>query len=87
MNLEIRKAELVQRVHAEIQNRHLQDADELIEQALDALDKNSPAPALASAPETRTGADLIAALQASPDRELEIEPPRLRLGYARDVRL
>jgi hypothetical protein len=32
----------------------------------------------------RTGADLIAALQASPDRELEIEPARYRLPV-RDV--
>ena len=34
----------------------------------------------------RTGADLIAALQASPHRELDIEPPRLRLSMpVRDV--
>jgi hypothetical protein len=33
----------------------------------------------------RTGADLIAALQASPYRELEIEPPRVRLTTVRDV--
>jgi hypothetical protein len=48
MNLEIRKPELVQRVHAEIQSRHLHDADELIEQALDALNERSPAPASAA---------------------------------------
>jgi hypothetical protein len=45
MNLEIRKPELVQRVNAQIQSRHLQDADELLQQALDALDEKSPAPA------------------------------------------
>ena len=34
----------------------------------------------------RTGADLIAALQASPYRELDIEPSRFRLSMpARDV--
>jgi len=33
----------------------------------------------------RTGSDLIAALQASPHRELEIEPPRVRLTTVRDV--
>lgn len=49
MNLEIHKPELMQRVSAQMQSRHLHDADELIEQALDALDEKSPAPA------TRTG--------------------------------
>jgi hypothetical protein len=44
MNLEIHKLELMQRVNAEIQIRHLHDADELLEQALDALDEKSPAP-------------------------------------------
>ncbi|HWF09424.1 MAG TPA: hypothetical protein VG297_13235 [Bryobacteraceae bacterium] len=39
MNLEIHKPELVQRVNAQIQIRHLRNADELIEQALDALDE------------------------------------------------
>jgi hypothetical protein len=48
MNLEIQKPELVQRVNAQIQTRHLHDADELIEQALDALDEKSPAPASAA---------------------------------------
>jgi len=33
----------------------------------------------------RTGADLIAALQASPCRELDIEPPKVRLTTVRDV--
>ena len=44
MNLEIHNPELVQRVTAQIQRRHLHDADELIEKALDALDEKSPAP-------------------------------------------
>ncbi len=48
MNLEIHKPELVQRVNAEIQLRHLHDADELLEQALDALNEKSPAPATPS---------------------------------------
>jgi hypothetical protein len=43
MNLEIHNPELVQRVYAEIQSRHLHDADELIEQALDALAEKRPA--------------------------------------------
>jgi len=48
MSLEIHKPELVQRVNAQIQSRRLHDADELIEQALDALDEKSPAPASAT---------------------------------------
>lgn len=37
--------------------------------------------------DNRTGAALIEALQASPDRELDIEPPRIRLGNVRNVEL
>jgi hypothetical protein len=44
MNLEIHKPELVQRVNAQIQSRHLPGVDELLEQALDALDEKSPPP-------------------------------------------
>ena len=85
MNLEIQNPELVQRVNAHIQAGHAHDARELFERALDALDEKSPAPPRGR--ETRTGADLIAALQASPDRELEIEPSRVRLTDVRDVTL
>jgi Arc/MetJ-type ribon-helix-helix transcriptional regulator len=81
VNLEIHKPELVQRVNAHIQTGHFHDVDELFEKALDALDERTTAPAR----DTRTGADLIAALQASPYRELEIEPPRVRLANVRDV--
>jgi hypothetical protein len=42
MNLEIRKPELVERVNAQIQSRQLNDVDELLEQALHALDENLP---------------------------------------------
>ena len=45
MNLEIHKPELVQRVNAHIQAGHFQDADELIEKALDALEEKSATPA------------------------------------------
>ena len=45
MNLEIRKPELVQRVNAQLQSRHLHGVDELLEKALDALDEKSPVPA------------------------------------------
>jgi hypothetical protein len=78
MSLEIRKPELVQRVNAQIQMRHLHDADELLEQALDALDEKSPAPAEA------TGAVVLAALQARPYPDIDLTPPRVRL-HVRDV--
>jgi hypothetical protein len=60
MNLEIHKPELVQRVNAQIQSRHLHNADELIEQALDALDEKSPVPA---APPAKDIEELFAPLR------------------------
>jgi Arc/MetJ-type ribon-helix-helix transcriptional regulator len=81
MNLEIHKPELVRRVNAHIQAGHFHDADELIEKALDALEEKAPVPVH----DARTGADLIAALQASPCRELDIEPPKVHLTTVRDV--
>ena len=71
MNLEIHKPELAQRVRA----------DDLLEKALDALDEQSTAAPPASA----TGAVLLAALQASPYREIDLTPPRLPLTNVRDV--
>ncbi len=82
MNIEIHKPELAHRVQAQIQSGHFQDADELIEKALDALDEQ----ALITAPaETATGAVVLAALQASPYRDIDLTPPRVRLANARDV--
>ena len=59
MNIEIHKPELVQRVTAHIQTGQFQNADELIEKALDALDEHT-----AAAPMTATGAIVLAALHA-----------------------
>jgi len=81
MNLEIHKPELVQRVQAQIQSGHFHDADELIEKALDALDEQ----ATAAAPATATGAVVLAALQASPYRDIDLTAPRVRLTNLRDV--
>ena len=83
MNLEIRKPELVRRVEEQIQSGHFHDADEVIEKALDALDEQ----ASAVVPETATGAVVLAALQASPYREIDLTPPRVRLTNMRDVAL
>ena len=44
MNLEIHKPELAQRVRAQMQSGHFQDADDLLEKALDALDEQSTPP-------------------------------------------
>jgi Arc/MetJ-type ribon-helix-helix transcriptional regulator len=89
MNLEIHKPELLQRVNAHIQAGHFHDADEVLEEALDALEERATAPSggqAAKSDDRRTGADLIAALQASPYRDLDIEPARFRLSMpVRDV--
>ena len=89
MNLEIHKPELVRRVNAHIQTGHFHDAEEVLEKALDALEERVPVPSggpAGKSDDKRTGADLIAALQSSPYRELEIEPVRFRLPMpVRDV--
>jgi hypothetical protein len=82
MNLEIHKPELMQRVNAHIQAGHFHDTDELIEKALDALDEQVPA---AATPATATGSVILAALQASPYREIDLTPPRVLLSNVRDV--
>jgi Arc/MetJ-type ribon-helix-helix transcriptional regulator len=81
MNLEIHKPELVQRVNAHIQNGRFQDADEVLEKALDALDEQ----ATAAASPTATGAVVLAALQARPYPDIDLTPPRVRLTNVRDV--
>jgi Arc/MetJ-type ribon-helix-helix transcriptional regulator len=73
----------VERVQAQIQSGHFHDADELIEKALDALDER----ATAAGPATATGAVVLAALQASPYRDIDLTPPRVRLTNVRDVML
>ncbi len=81
MNLEIHKAELVLRVKAHIQTGHFQDADEVLERALDALDQQGT---VAAGP-TATGADVLAALQARPYPDIDLTPPRVQLTNVRDV--
>jgi len=81
MNIEIHKPDLAHRVRAQMQSDHFKDADELIEKALDALDEQ----ASLTVPEAATGAVVLAALQASPYRDIDLTPPRVRLANARDV--
>jgi len=87
MNIEIQKPDLAERVIATIRSGRYQNTDELLEKALDALaSREAPATGQPKDTDRRTGADLIAALQASPHRELDIEPPRiLEAMPARDV--
>jgi hypothetical protein len=80
MNLEIHKPELLDRVIARIQTGHFHDADELIEKALDALDEQTPP----TPSTTETGAALLAVLQASPSRDIDLTLPREPV-HARDV--
>jgi hypothetical protein len=84
MNLEIHKPELAQRVQAKIESGHFHDTDELIEKALDALDIQVAA-ATAAPPTAATGAVVLAALQASPFRDIDLTPPRVSLIKVRDV--
>ncbi len=81
VSLEIHNPELAQRVRAQIQSGHFQDADDLIEKALDALDEQ----AIIAAPTTATGAVVLAALQASPYRDIDLTQPSVRLTNVRDV--
>jgi hypothetical protein len=71
----------VQRLTARLQAGHFHDADELIEKALDALDEH-----IAEAPAAiKTGAVVLAALQAWPYPDIDLSPPRVRLANLRDV--
>jgi Arc/MetJ-type ribon-helix-helix transcriptional regulator len=81
--LKIHKPELAQRVQAQIQSGHFHSTDEFLEKALDALDEQQSA----AAPGTATGAMVLAALQASPYRDIDLTPPRGRLTNVRDVAL
>jgi hypothetical protein len=81
MNLEIHKAELVQRVQAHIQTGHFHNVDEVLEKALDALDQQ----ATAGAPPMATCAVVLAALEARPYPDIDLTPPRVRLTNVRDV--
>ena len=84
MTIEIQMPELEARILERKQKGGFASIEEALTQALEA----SPIAAehQESTSDRRTGADLIAALQASPYRELDIEPSRFRLSVpARDV--
>lgn len=85
MTIEIHKPELEALIMQRMKSGGFHNIEDALLQAL----KTSPPVGESSGTlrEKRTGADLIAALQASPDRELDIEPPRVRLTAVRDVAL
>jgi len=80
MTIEIHKPELEALIMDRMKAGAFQTVEEVIMQAL----KTAPPPSVGQPRGDRTGADLIAALQSSPYREIEIEPVRYRLPV-RDV--
>ena len=82
MTIEIHRPELEALIMDRMKAGAFQTVEEVIMQALKTA---PPAPPSVGQPRAdRTGADLIAALQSSPYREIEIEPARYRLPV-RDV--
>ena len=69
-------------MNAHIQTGHFHDADDLLEKALDALDEQATA-----APATATGSVMLAALQASPNTENDLTPPRAQTVFEQGLGL
>jgi hypothetical protein len=83
MTIEINRPELEALIRERMSAGAFQSVEDALMQAL----TDSPLPDSGSAtPTKRTSADLIAAIQRSPYRELEIEPKRYRMPV-RDVNL
>ncbi|HTU46887.1 MAG TPA: hypothetical protein VMF91_17610 [Bryobacteraceae bacterium] len=82
MTIEILRPELEALIMQRLKTGAFHSVEDIIMQALKALPP--PEDHTAKPTEKRTGADLIAALQASPYREIEIEPARYRVPV-RDV--
>ena len=82
MTIEIRRPELEALIMERMKLGGFHNIEDALMQALETSpvsDANR-----ATSAERRTGADLIAAMQASPYREIEIEPTRYRMPV-RDV--
>ncbi len=84
MTIDVRRPELEALILERMTSSGLDDPEDVLLLALTALP--SAAGRAEQPRDKRTGADLIAALQASPYREIEIEPARCPLP-ARDVAL
>ena len=77
MTIEIHRPELEALIMQRMKSGGFHNVEDVLMQAL----KSSPPTEdqTGNLGENRTGADLIAAIQASPYREMEIEPARYRL--------
>ncbi len=82
MTIEIHRPELEALILQRMKSGGFDNVEDVLMQALKASPTVQEPPGKPR--DKRTGADLIAALQASPDRELEIEPARYPLPV-RDV--
>ena len=84
MTIEIHRPELEALIIQRMKSGGFRDVEDALLQALKASPTVDEGP---GASNKRTGADLIAALQASPYRDLDIEPPKVHLTAVRDVLL
>lgn len=75
MKIEIHRPELEALILQRMKSGGFHSIEDVLMQALE----TSPEPQKRAAAVTGTGVDLIAAIQRSPYRELEIEPERYRL--------
>ena len=81
MTIEIHRPELEALLMERMRAGAFQNVEDVIMQALETAPVPEPKPVAAR---NRTGADLIAAIQRSPCRDLEIEPERYSMPV-RDV--
>jgi len=73
MTIEIQKPELEALIRKRMESGAFQSVEEVLLQAL----KSAPQPTEpAGGAATHTGADLVAAMQASPYRDIDLEPAR-----------
>jgi hypothetical protein len=77
MTIEIHKPELEALIHERLKSGAFEDVEDVLMQAL----RGSAIP---SAKETRTGADLVAVMQACPHKDVDFEPKKITMP-TRDV--
>ncbi len=77
MTIEISSPDVEALIRQRMQAGSFKSLEDLLREVL-----RSPA-----APETRTGADLVAAMRACPYPEVDIEPQRVPSPFVRDVSL
>ena len=75
MTIEIHQPELEALIQTRLDTGAFESVEDLLIQAL----KSSPSPTEEQASPRLTGADLIAAMQASPYKEIDLEPSRSQM--------